>query len=60
MNAHILYTLQAKTARHNERLAMLIEKEQEFDEHKAELIELINFIYKSVFVHRYRYASNWS
>nr|BAM18568.1 stromalin [Papilio xuthus] len=48
--------LKARDKRASERLEVLVAKRQELEENMEEIKNMLSYMFKSVFVHRYRYA----
>lgn len=49
--------LKARDKRASERLEVLVAKRQELEENMEEIKNMLSYMFKSVFVHRYRYAT---
>lgn len=48
--------LKARDKRASERLEVLVAKRQELEENMEEIKNMLSYMFKSVFVHRYRYV----
>lgn len=51
--------LKARDKRASERLEVLVAKRQELEENMEEIKNMLSYMFKSVFVHRYRYTKRY-